>query len=305
MSHPPPPDRPGGVHDEDDAVAAFRAARPRLVNIAYGLLGSLDEAEDVVQESWLRLRGAGPATISDVTGWLVVTVSRLACDVLRSARRRRESYVGPWLPEPLVGDDPADRVELDESLSIALLVVLEALSPAERTAFVLHDVFGMPFGEVSRAVRRSPAACRQLASRARRRVAVRSPRFRVSAAEQRRVASAFADACRRGEVAALLPLLDPDVEVRADGGGVVPAARHPIRGADRVARYLAGVVRRPGRSVVRAAVNGSPGVVWLRGDAVDAVLALAVADGRITAIDIVRNPLKLAHARVGRRKTDV
>ncbi|WP_278045311.1 sigma factor, partial [Actinomadura roseirufa] len=160
--------------DEEEAARRFQALRGRLMGVAYGLLGSVDEAEDVVQESWLRLRSADRAQIADLTGWLIVTVARLARDVLRSARHRREEYVGPWLPEPLVGGvegggygDPADRVTLEESLSVAMLVVLESLTPAERTAFVLHDVFGVPFTEIGQVVGRGPAACRQLAARAR------------------------------------------------------------------------------------------------------------------------------------------
>nr|BFE85422.1 hypothetical protein GCM10020093_080230 [Planobispora longispora] len=161
---------------DEELAAEFAAIRPRLVGVAYGLLGTVDEADDVVQDAWLRLIRADRSQIDDVTGWLVVTVSRLALDVLRSARVRREKYVGPWLPEPVVTDgDPADRVTLAESMSMAMLVVLESLSPAERTAFVLHDVFGLPFAEVGRAVGRTAAACRQLAARARRHVSARAP----------------------------------------------------------------------------------------------------------------------------------
>jgi len=282
--------------DENDAAREFHAIRRRLVAVAYGLLGSVDEAEDAVQESWLRLRRADLDEIEDVTGWLIVTVSRIARDMMRSARRRREEYVGPWLPEPVVTeDDPAERAGLDESLSMALLVVLESLSPAERTVFVLHDVFGVPFAEVAQAVGRTTAACRQLAARARRHVETRAPRFDVSEAERRRVTDAFAAACTRGDIAGLLPLLDPEVVLHSDGGGLVTAARRPVAGAERVARYLTGVARR-GPAPLRlepATVNGEPGLLWMRGDELGGVVALTLAGGRISRVDIVRNPRKL------------
>ncbi|WP_311932222.1 RNA polymerase sigma factor SigJ [Microbispora sp. H11081] len=294
------------MNDHDNAVtgldAEFQALRPRLLGVAYGLLGSLDEAEDVVQDAWLRLRAATAATgdeIRDVTGWLVVTVSRLTLDVLRSARHRREEYVGPWLPEPvltgpdLAGPDPAERVTLDESMSMAMLVVLESLSPAERTAFVLHDVFGLTFAEVGAAVGRSPAACRQLAARARAHVASRAPRFDVDPAEHRRVVDAFARACLGDDIDALLALLDPDVVLRSDGGGIVTSARRPVIGAAKVARLLLGV-RRPGHAMVPATVNGWPGLLRYRDGRLVTVIGLTVADGRVTAVDMVLNPRKLA-----------
>ncbi|MEV1202277.1 RNA polymerase sigma factor SigJ [Microbispora rosea] len=289
--------------------ATFEAMRPRLLGVAYGLLGSLDEAEDVVQDAWLRLRSAtaagGGEEIRDVTGWLVVTVSRLALDVLRSARHRREEYVGPWLPEPVLsgpvlskpvftGPDPAERVTLDESLSMAMLVVLESLSPAERTAFVLHDVFGLTFAEVGEAVGRSPAACRQLAARARAHVASRAPRFDVDPAEHRRVVHAFARACLGGDMDALVALLDPDVVLRSDGGGRVRAGRRPVSGAAKVARLLSGIQRFGRYELVSAVVNGWPGLLRYRDGRLVAVIGLTVADGRVTAVDMVLNPEKLA-----------
>lgn len=319
MSHTEGVSRPQYVNDHDDGTtvldAEFQALRPRLLGVAYGLLGSLDEAEDVVQDAWLRLRAAWAADgdeIRDVTGWLVVTVSRLALDVLRSARHRREEYVGPWLPEPLVtgppvtgpvvtgpvlaqaAPDPAERVTLDESMSLAMLVVLESLSPAERTAFVLHDVFGLTFAEVGEAVGRSPAACRQLAARARAHVASRAPRFDVDPSEHRRVVHAFARACLGDDLDALLALLDPDVVLRSDGGGRVRAGRRPILGAAKVARLLFGI-RRFGRfELVPVAVNGRPGLLRYHGDRLVSVIGLAVAGGRVTAVDMVLNPEKLA-----------
>ncbi|WP_310740607.1 RNA polymerase sigma factor SigJ [Microbispora sp. H10885] len=300
------------MDDHDDGGigggAGFEALRPRLLGVAYGLLGSLDEAEDVVQDAWLRLRRhreEGGAEIGDVVGWLVVTVSRLALDVLRSARHRREEYVGPWLPEPVltgpvaggpvVGEPgPTERVTLDESISMAMLVVLESLSPAERTAFVLHDVFGLTFTEVGEAVGRSPAACRQLAARARTHVASRAPRFDVDPSAHRRVVDAFARACLGDDIGALLALLDPEVVLRSDGGGVVRAARRPVLGAAKVARLLTGL-RRFGRfELVPASVNGRPGLLRYREGRLVTVIGLTVAGGRITAVDMVLNPEKLA-----------
>ncbi|MEV0756858.1 RNA polymerase sigma factor SigJ [Streptosporangium sp. NPDC050280] len=295
--------RPPYVNGDEALAAEFDAIRPRLVGVAYGLLGSVDEAEDVVQDAWFRLGRAERSEIGDVTGWLVVTVSRLALDVLRSARVRREEYVGPWLPEPVVGEgDPADRVTLDESMSMAMLVVLESLSPAERTAFVLHDVFGLPFGEVARAVGRSAAACRQLAARARGHVAARAPRFEVDEAEHRRVVEAFAQVIRGGDgdgdIDTLMTLLDPDVVLRSDGGGVVGAARRPVHGSERVARFLLGIARRIGRAdrLAVTTVNGRAGLLRTSEGGL-AVYGLTVSEGRITGIDIVRNPEKLRSVR--------
>ena len=201
-----------GPGSRDELALAFEAHRPRLVRVAYASLGSVAEAEDCVQEAWLRLRRLpDPGSIRDLGAWLTTTVSRLAYDALGSARARRERYVGPWLPEPLVEhlstDDPADRVTLDESVSMALLVVLERLSPAERTAFLLHDVFGFGFEEVAGVVGRSPAAVRQLASRARRHVEDGRPRFPPTRAEQQRLVTAFAAACGSGDMQQLVALL--------------------------------------------------------------------------------------------------
>ncbi|GAB1822957.1 RNA polymerase sigma-70 factor [Herbidospora sp. RD11066] len=258
--------------------------------MAYGLLGDLAESEDVVQDAWLRLNRLGEQP-EDIEGWLVVTVSRLALDVLKSARKRREEYVGPWLPEPIVDADPADRVTLDESLSLAMFVVLESLSPAERTAFVLHDVFGVPFDEIARAVGRTPAACRQLATRARRHVQEKAPRFDVDVAEHKRVVDAFAQACEGRDIEKLLAVLDPDVVLRSDGGGLVKSALRPVLGADKVARFLVGIQKGGFRPVT---VNGLPGLVR---DDQRSVFGLAVRDGRIVEVDIVRNPEKLRSLR--------
>lgn len=288
--------RPGGP---DELTLAFEAQRPRLVRVAYASLGSVAEAEDCVQEAWLRLRRLpDPGSIRDLGAWLTTTVSRLAYDALGSARARRERYVGPWLPEPLVeslgADDPADRVTLDESVSMALLVVLERLSPAERTAFLLHDVFGFGFEEVAGVVGRSPAAVRQLASRARRHVDEGRPRFPPTRAEQERLVTAFAAACSNGDMQQLLALLDPEVVWRADGGGKVTAARPTAGGAANVARWLLALARRPPQSLRIAIVNGGPGVVMRDADGVLTVIAFTIDAGRITALDVMRNPDKLA-----------
>lgn len=297
MSHEPRTPRPHGVSTDNEELAAeFHAIRPRLVGVAYALLGSVDEAEDTVQDAWLRLARSDPAQIRDITGWLVVTVSRLALDTLRSARKRREEYVGPWLPEPVVTDgDPLERVTLDESMSMAMLVVLETLSPAERTSFVLHDVFGLPFTEVGAVVGRSPASCRQLAARARKHAAERAPRFEVDAAEHRRVVDAFARAAIGADPDTLVALLDPDAVLRTDGGGTTKAALRPIHGAEKIARLVVGLITRE-KAVDRlrpTTVNGRPGLLGFRDGALNSVVALTVADGRITGIDAVVAPEKL------------
>ena len=287
-----------GPGSPDELALAFEAHRPRLVRVAYASLGSVAEAEDCVQEAWLRLRRLpDPGSIRDLGAWLTTTVSRLAYDALGSARARRERYVGPWLPEPLVEDlstdDPADRVTLDESVSMALLVVLERLSPAERTAFLLHDVFGFGFEEVAGVVGRTPVAVRQLASRARRHVEDGRPRFPPTRAEQQRLVTAFAAACGSGDMEQLVALLDPEVVWRADGGGKVSAARPPTGGAQNVARWLLALARRPPRSLRMATVNGAPGLVMRDADGVLTVIAFTIDAGRITALDVMRNPDKL------------
>ncbi|HET9102266.1 MAG TPA: RNA polymerase sigma factor SigJ [Solirubrobacteraceae bacterium] len=281
-----------------DRAAEFEALRPRMVRIAYGVLGGLAEAEDVVQDAWLRLQRTDEE-IRDLGAWLSTVVGRLALDALGSARRRREHYPGEWLPEPLVTEADED-LTLDESISTALMVVLERLSPAQRTAFLLHDVFGLAFEQVAEIVGRSPAAVRQLAARARAHVDAGKPRFPASEQEAERVVSAFAQAWQEGEHAPLLALLDPDVVLRADGGGHVAAARKPLRGADRVARALASFARVAARLGQDASgrlvrVNGSAGLVVTVDGVTDSVVALTIDGGRITVIDIVRNPEKLSH----------
>jgi RNA polymerase sigma-70 factor, ECF subfamily len=285
----------------DALTQMFEAQRPRLVRVAYATVGSMAEAEDCVQEAWLRLRRVeDPAAIRDLPAWLTTTVSRLALDALNRAQVRRERYVGPWLPEPLVEDaaapDPADRVTLDESVSMALLVVLERLSPAERTSFLLHDVFGMSFAEIAGVVGRSPAAVRQLAARARQHVEDGRPRFPPTQAEQRELVAAFAAACAEGDLERLVALLDPGVVWRGDGGGKV-AAHHGAQGAPQVAEIMLLMARRPPRGVGMVTVNGAPGLVLRDADGVLSVISFTVDGGRITAIDVVRNPDKLSGVR--------
>jgi RNA polymerase sigma-70 factor (ECF subfamily) len=276
----------------------FAAARPRLLRLAYSELGDLSEAEDVVQEAWLRLERVDAGEISNLDGWLTTVVARLALDRLKSARARRETYIGPWLPEPFVSDDPADRVTLDESVSYALLTVLEQLSPAERTAFVLHDVFDVPFDEVASVVGRTPEAVRQLASRARRHVRGERPRFPASDDEHDRAVRAFASAVGEGDLSSLVAVLDPDVVWTSDGGGLATAARKPLRGATRVARGWAALKARFVREPFEIRLNGRLGLVVSSEDGHRAALSFVVADGRITRIDAIRNPEKLRRLQI-------
>ena len=271
----------------------YAQARPRLLRLAYSELGDVGEAEDVVQEAWLRLERVDAETIDNLDGWLTTVVARLALDRLRSARARRETYVGPWLPEPIASDDPADRVTVDESVSYALLTVLEQLSPAERTAFVLHDVFDVPFDEVADVVGRTPEAVRQLASRARRHVKAERPRFPASSDEHDRAVRAFAQAVAEGDLEGLVAILDPAVVWTSDGGGIATAARKPLRGGTRVARAWAALSRRAVHDPIEIKLNGLLGLVLPSGDGHRAALSFVVSDGRITRIDAVRNPEKL------------
>jgi RNA polymerase sigma-70 factor (ECF subfamily) len=284
---------------EDELAATFLAARPRLVAIAYAILGSSAEAEDVVADTWLRLvRADGVEPIRDANGWAVVAVARGALDAYRSARLRREIYVGPWLPEPRIESltpmDPADRVTLDEQVSFAMLVVLESLSPAERTAWVLHDLFGLPFPEVAQAVGRRPDAVRQLAARAREHLRVAAPRLQVDPAVHARVVEGFLSAAAGGDLAALVAVLDPEVVLTSDGGGQVTAARRPVHGAERVARFVLGLTSKGTDEQIRVVnVNGAPGIGLFRGDALSGVVSLTLGRAGIARIDFVRAPDKL------------
>src|SRR5919201_1801184 len=276
-----------------------------LLDVSYRLLGSYSDAEDVVQEAFSRLLRTDLDPIEDVRAWLVVVVSRICLDQLRSARVRRESYIGPWFPEPLLGGegsaaDPSNVVTLDESVRLAMLIVLERMSPAERVVFVLHDVFEFSFEKIATMVGRSSPACRQLASRARRRIEAEAGanHFAVDPAQQRRVVDAFIAACASGDVQQLLPLLDPSVIGWADVGGMLPDVSRPNVGRDQVA---SGVMRffgtASGTTLIARDVNGEPGIVALREGQVAAVIALSVRGGAVTRVYAVADPRKLAHVR--------
>lgn len=286
---------------ETELATAYDAARSRLVGVAYAILGSRAEAEDVVADTWLKLAEADRRDpVRDVLGWATVATARTALDVLRSARVRREEYVGPWLPEPVLsafpdgGADPADRVTLDDSVRYALLVVLERLSPAERTTWVLHDLFGMPFAEIASTVGRTPEAVRQLASRARAHLASAAARFEVDPGRHDEVVGAFVAAASGGDLVALVGTLDPDAVLTSDGGGVVSAARKPVLGADKVARFVLGIAAKNAGSIVPVVVNGATGLAVLSEDGLHSVVSLTVRDGRISRVDIVLAPDKLA-----------
>ncbi|MFI1014090.1 RNA polymerase sigma factor SigJ [Streptomyces sp. NPDC020965] len=281
-------------------LAEFEKQRSRLWGIAYRITGSVADAEDAVQETWLRWQRLPDGTADDPRAYLTTVVSRLCYDQLTSARARRETYAGPWLPEPVVTrDSPEDRVTLDESVGVALLTVLERLTPAERTAFILHDVFTVPFPEIAEVVGRTPDSVRQLASRARRRVRAEAPRRSVDRAEHRRAVDAFLTAVTGGDFEGLLEILDPEVVWRSDGGGKVTAARLPVLGNTKVARFIEGLMRGfvPGRTwlAVRE-VNGAPGLIMADpGTGMTAVYAFTVDAGRITEIGATLNPDKLTH----------
>jgi RNA polymerase sigma factor (sigma-70 family) len=276
--------------------------RPRLMNLAYRLLGSLAEAEDAVQETfarWYAMSAEQQEAIENPGAWLTTVASRVCLDVLGSARARRERYVGQWIPEPLpdAGDwaagDPADRVTLDESVSMAFLVVLESMTPAERVAFVLHDVFRYSFAEVADIVGRTPAACRQLASSARRRIRAERPEV-APAASQAGLVRAFREAWEAGDIQGLIGILDPNAIATGDGGGVVHASLHPTEGAEQIARFFAGLLAgAAGVTILERTVNGQPGLVAERDGVTVAVYAFDIGGDRITRIWAVLNPDKL------------
>jgi RNA polymerase sigma-70 factor (ECF subfamily) len=274
-----------------------------LLNVAYRMLGSVSEAEDVVQDAFARLLRIDIGEINDVRGWLVVAVTRRCLDELRSARSRREVYVGPWLPEPVIeppdeGTDPAEQVTLDDSVRMAMMLVLERLSPSERAAFILHDVFQFSFEEVAEIVGKSSSACRQLASRARRHIQEdASPaRFTANPAEAERVADRFIDAATKGDLNALMQVLDPNVAGHADSGGIFPAGRGPQVGRERVGPIFTHYLRLLGGTLRRTTVNGEPGALAFLGNRLLAVIGLEMRDGLITHVHVMANPYKLAYA---------
>jgi RNA polymerase sigma-70 factor, ECF subfamily len=297
--------RPPAIDNTETFAEAWSNHRAFLLGIAYRLLGSYTDAEDVVQEAFSKLLRSDLHPIEDLRAWLVVVVSRLCLDQLRSARMRRESYPGQPFPEPLIGPgdgaaDPLDLVTLDESVRMTFLIALERMSPAERVVFVLHDVFEFPFENVATIVGRSPAACRQLASRARRWIKdeAGSARFPMNPDEQSRVVDAFIAACSTGEITALLQLLDPEVMGWADVGRMLPSVSEPIVGAQKVAEGVMSFFRPGSGTTLEASiVNGEPGIIAMRNGAVFAVLALTVKQGLITRLYAQADPRKLAHVR--------
>jgi RNA polymerase sigma-70 factor (ECF subfamily) len=278
--------------------AEFEQHRPGLERLAYRMLSSLSDAEDVVQEAYLRWQRADRAAVKSARAYLYSVVTHLCIDQRRTVEARKESYVGPWLPEPLVepaAADPADKMETVESVSLALLIVLESLSPVERAAYLLRRVFDYDYGEVAAILDKSEPNCRQLVSRAEEHIRQRRPRFDPVPGEAERLTGEFLQACASGDLAGLVKLLAADAVLYSDGGGKVAAARVPIRGAERIARFLLGVTKKaPADLAIRhVRVNGRPGVVVLAAGHVEQVITLEVADGQITTFFAVRNPDKL------------
>ncbi|MFG3281397.1 RNA polymerase sigma-70 factor [Streptomyces sp. NPDC048111] len=283
----------------DPATEAFVAHRNLLFTVAYEMLGSAADAEDVLQETWLRWAGVDLATVRDRRAFLVRITTRQALTRLRTLGRRRESYVGTWLPEPLLtAPDVAEDVELADSVSMAMLLVMETLAPTERAVFVLREVFDVGYEEIAAAVDRTPAAVRQIAHRARAHVTARRPRGLVSPAETRHALDAFRRAVTTGDLQTLLDVLAPDVVLMGDGGGVKQAILRPVQGADKVGRLLiGGLARLTAASWHAAQVNGCPALVLHLGGEVDTVLAVRIEDGRIRGLYAVRNPEKLSGMR--------
>lgn len=279
-------------------MTTFEAERPRLLGLAYRMLGTIGDAEDVVQDAWLRWHAADRDAITTPGAWLTTVTTRLALDRLKSTRRRREQYPGPWLPEPVVTEaGPEDAAELADSLTLGFLTLLDRLRPVERAVFLLADVFGMPYAEVGKAVGKSEVACRQIASRCRRRLLGSHPR--KPSGEERRLVDELLVAMALGDVPAVVQRLAPDAVCISDGGPHRRAARRPVVGAERVARFCVNVTKKAYAMprVVPVTVNGDPGVIVYDGGDIDCVLAFEVdsAGERIAAIWIVRAPEKLDH----------
>ncbi|MEI9940326.1 MAG: sigma-70 family RNA polymerase sigma factor [Pseudomonadota bacterium] len=280
-------------HSEDAAVV-FEPLRPKLMRVAYRMLGSVTEAEDMVQEAFIRWRRADTSEVRESEAFLRRTVTRLCLDQLKSARHQRETYIGPWLPDPLVPEE-----EEQEDVTLPLMLALERLSPLERAAFLLHDVFGLGFVEIAATLERDPATCRQIAARARAHVQAARPRFQVERQRGIELAEAFFVASRSGDVKALAAMLAADVSLHADGGGKRPAATEPILGFDavmKVFQLLAPLFEANRSSLVRSGfVNGLPGFITLEADGEFSTTALDIEDEKVTAIYVVRNPDKLRH----------
>ncbi|MEQ0560995.1 RNA polymerase sigma-70 factor [Amycolatopsis sp. NEAU-NG30] len=284
----------------DHATDTFVAHRNLLFTVAYEMLGSAADAEDVLQETWLRWVRVEPAEVRDARAYLVRITTRLSLNRLRTMKRRKEAYVGPWLPEPLLTTpDVADDVELAESVSMALMLVLETLAPTERAVFVLREVFDVGYDEIAEAVGKTPAAVRQIAHRARRHVDARRPRETVSARQTRAVLESFQRALADRDLQGLLDVLAPDVVLMSDGGGVKQAVPRPVTGADRLARLVLGGIGKAAGVLTTepTTVNGNPALVLRLDGELDGVMAASVEDGRITGLYYVRNPEKLT--RVG------
>jgi RNA polymerase sigma-70 factor (ECF subfamily) len=305
-----------GDGQSEPGLSVIMSERRRLINLTYRLLGSLAEAEDAVQETYARWYALSPqqqGAIESVGAWLTTVASRICLNLLGSARARRETYVGEWIPEPLPERaewitgrpggtiiDPADRVTLDESVSMAFLVVLESMTPAERVGFILHDVFGYPFAEVARIVGRTPAACRQLASSARRRIRAAQPSA-TPTAQQAAIVRSFKEAWEAKDIDALIGLLDPHATATADSGGLATAFLRPIEGAEQIARAWVEIANRAPTNVtfLERTVNGQPGVVGQLDGVIVTVFAFDVASDRVKHIWVVRNPEKLRHWTTG------
>lgn len=277
----------------EDAAAVFDPLRPKLIRVAYRMLGSVADAEDMVQEAFIRWMGADRTSVREPEAFLRRTVTRLCLDQLKSARLKRETYVGPWLPDPVVEEEPEDDVTLP------LMLALERLSPLERAAFLLHDVFGQSFDEVAATIERDAAACRQLAARARTHVREERPRFQIEQQRGLELANAFFAASRHGDMKTLGSMLAADVSVHSDGGGKRPAALQPILGFDAVMKVhaqLAALFAKHGSTLVRAGfINGLPGFVTREADGELQTTALEIENGKVVAIYVVRNPDKLVH----------
>lgn len=291
--------------DEGGHAAAFGEHRAALFRAAYGILGSVADSEDAVQETWLRWRERDIGAIESPRAYLLTAVTRTALNIVRTRERSRETYIGPWLPEPVStgeGADPSRSAEVAEDVSLAMLVVLESLSPIERAAFVLREVFGSPYEEIARALDRTETSVRQLVSRARSHVRSRAPRYPVDAEVKERVAAMFLSVAEgTAQLDELLAALSPDIVLTTDAGGHANAARRPIIGVDKVLRFTAGILAKPDTQALSwkvAEVNGAPALLGYYGERVDSVIWFEIDGDLVTRVDMVRNPEKLGYVRV-------